>query len=238
MVDRRGSRFVLEALFLVALAAALAFARLSAIEIAGLMLLGWVVVGALEWAAWRSRPHFASGLPPRYFVPAAELPPALPLEQVEQVELGYPDASRDEAPTWIASADLRAEVLGEWPIVAVPPPRAHDDQQEEDDRQEEEDDLRAEPVRLPPRLPEPEPVPEPEPEPQPEPEPEAAAPSLPPLPAPVSVGTARHHLDPLGDVSAPRKRFGRARRIEAGDVIEVPARPSGVRPLPRAMSRR
>ena len=65
MADRRGSRFVAEALFLVALAVALALARLDALEIAGAMLLGWLVVAALEWAAWRSEPHFGSGLPPR-----------------------------------------------------------------------------------------------------------------------------------------------------------------------------
>ena len=76
------------------------------------MALGWVIVAALEWAAWRSRPHFGSGLPPRYYVPRVNLPPAQPLEQVN---VGYPAAHRDEAPTWIASAALRAEVLGEWP---------------------------------------------------------------------------------------------------------------------------
>src|SRR5581483_7995063 len=122
MVDRRGTRFVLEALFLVALAAALAFAHLSAFEIAGVMLLGWIVVAALEWAAWRGEPHYGSGMPPRYYVPGVSLPPAQPLEQVDQ---GYPDASREEAPTWIASAALRAEVLGEWPV-ATPPVRTTD----------------------------------------------------------------------------------------------------------------
>jgi hypothetical protein len=41
------------------------------------------------------------------------LPPAQPLEQVHA---GYPNAGRDEAPTWIAPAALRAEMLGEWPV--------------------------------------------------------------------------------------------------------------------------
>ena len=76
------------------------------------MALGWVIVAALEWAAWRGQPHFGSGLPPRYYVPRVNLPPAQPLEQVN---VGYPGAQRDEAPTWIASAALRAEVLGDWP---------------------------------------------------------------------------------------------------------------------------
>ena len=82
------------------------------------MLLGWLVVAILEWAAWRGEPHYGSGLPPRYYVPKVNLPPAQPLEQVR---VGYPEAQRDEAPTWIASAALREEVLGEWPHAAPLP---------------------------------------------------------------------------------------------------------------------
>jgi len=126
MSERRGSRFAAEALFLVALAVALTLARLDPIEIAGAMLLGWLVVAAIEWAAWRSEPHYGSGLPPRYHVPLVRLPPPQPLEQVDQ---GYPEASRDDAPTWIASAALRAEVLGTWPL-AAPAPADEDDEPE------------------------------------------------------------------------------------------------------------
>ena len=115
MPDRRGSRFVLEVLFLVGLAVALTLAKLDALEIGGVMLLGWLIVAILEWAAWRGEPHYGSGLPPRYYVPNVNLPPAQPLEQVR---VGYPEAHRDEAPTWIASAALRAEVLGDWPHAA------------------------------------------------------------------------------------------------------------------------
>jgi hypothetical protein len=142
MADRRGSRFALEVLFLVALAVALTLAKLEPLEIAGAMLLGWVIVAGLEWAAWRDQPHFGSGLPPRYYVPRVNLPPALPLEQVSS---GYPEVQRDEAPTWIASAALRAEMLGEWPVAA---PVADE--------------------------PEPQPEPEPDLEPEPEPLPEVA----------------------------------------------------------------
>jgi hypothetical protein len=144
VADRRGSRFALEVLFLVALAVALTLAKLEPLEIAGAMLLGWVIVAGLEWAAWRDQPHFGSGLPPRYYVPRVNLPPALPLEQVSS---GYPEVQRDEAPTWIASAALRAEMLGEWPVAA--------------------------PVADEPE-PEPELDPEPDPEPEPEPLPEVA----------------------------------------------------------------
>ena len=63
----------------------------------GAMALGWIVVAGIEWAAWRSEPHFGSGLPPRYYLPRVELPPPQPLEQVVQ---GYPDSGRDDAPTW------------------------------------------------------------------------------------------------------------------------------------------
>jgi hypothetical protein len=111
--DHRGSRFALEVLFLVGLAVGLTLARLTALEIGGVMALGWVIVASLEWAAWRGEPHFGSGLPPRYYVPGLNLPPAQPLEQVAT---GYPEAARDEAPTWIASAALRQEMLGEWPV--------------------------------------------------------------------------------------------------------------------------
>src|SRR4051794_37146760 len=108
MSDRRGSRFVLEVLFLLALAVALTLSDLTPLEIALVMLVGWVIVALFEWAAWRNEPHYGSGLPPRYYVPQVSLPPAQPLEQVEPVDDGYPEA-RDEAPTWIASAALRAE---------------------------------------------------------------------------------------------------------------------------------
>src|SRR4051794_18835721 len=133
MTDRRGWRFVLEALFLVVLAVALALAKLQALEIAGIMLLGWFVVALLEWAAWRGEPHYGSGLPPRFYVPTVNLPPAQPLEQVQ---VGYPRGNRDEEATWIAPAALRAEVLGEWPHASPPVPPA----------------LEEEPVELPPTL--------------------------------------------------------------------------------------
>lgn len=217
MADRRGSRFVAEALFLVALAVALTLARLDAIEIAGAMLLGWIVVAALEWAAWRSEAHFGSGLPPRYYVPAVKLPPPQPLEQVDQ---GYPDASREEAPTWIASAALRAEVLGEWPVAAAVEPEK---EPVEDEQPEPE--------------PEPEPQPEPEREPEPEPEPE-----FPPAPLDEEVDAdegppplARHTLDPLASPE-PRRRFGR-RVVLAVETVEVVARPRGPRQLPGVSSR-
>jgi hypothetical protein len=116
MTDRRGSRFILEVLFLLALTVALTLANLRPLEIAGIMLIGWVIVAVLEWVAWRDEPHYGSGLPPRYYVPQVNLPPAQPLEAVSA---GYPEA-RDEAPTWIASPALRAEMLGEWPVAAPP----------------------------------------------------------------------------------------------------------------------
>ncbi len=127
MPDHRGSRFALEVLFLLALAVGLTLAELQPLEIGGIMLLGWLIVAALEWAAWRDEPHYGSGLPPRYYVPTVNLPPARPLEQVPA---GYPEAQRDEAPTWIASAALRAEMLGEWPHSA-PVEDAEADEQEE-----------------------------------------------------------------------------------------------------------
>jgi len=230
MPDRRGSRFILEVLFLLGLAVALTLAQLGPLSIAGVMLLGWVIVAALEWAAWRNEPHYGSGLPPRYYVPSVNLPPAQPLEQVH---VGYPEAQREEAPTWIASPALRAEVLGAWPHSA---PAA----------EEPEVVVDAEPaLPLPPVAPDDDPwtvdaLPaapidevDPEPEPEPEPEPIAEIEAEPSLEVELvrSVqGVARYSLDPLGD-PPPRRRFGRG-GTQALPAVEVPARPNGVRALP------
>jgi len=222
MPDRRGSRFILEVLFLLGLAVALTLAKLGALEIAGVMVLGWLIVAALEWAAWRGEPHYGSGLPPRYYVPNVNLPPAQPLEQVQ---VGYPEAHRDEAPTWIASPALRAEVLAaqgqggevlaEWPHAAPAPAEANAEQKDE-----REDPWTI--VALPAA-----PLGEVEPEPAPEPE---AGPSLDVALAPSAQGVARYNLDPLGD-PPPRRRFGRG-GAEAPLAVEVPARPGGIRALP------
>ena len=208
MSDRRGSRFVLEVLFLLVLAAALTLAKLDPLEIAGAMLLGWVIVAALEWAAWRDQPHFGSGLPPRYYVPRVNLPPALPLEQVAT---GYPEVQRDEAPTWIASAALRAEMLGGWPVAA---PVA--EKQEPDPVLEEADPWHVAEVPV-------APLDEPELEPEPEPSLEVELQRS-------AAGLARYSLDPLGD-PVQRRRFGRG-GTPAPPALDVPARPEGVRALP------
>ena len=233
MPARRGARFLLEMAFLAALAAGLAFAQLDPAEIVGLMLLGWLLVAGVEWASWRSRPHFASGLPPRYVVPQTELPPPLPLEQVA---VGYPDASRDEAPTWIATPALRAEMLGEtvgeatsgaWPV-AGPAIAAQSLEQRSFDPDPVLDldpDELPEPdswtvVELPPAAPEPAPV-----------RPAAVAPPAVPRGGAAAgpVRLARYSFDPLDAPS--RRRFGRT-RPGSGPGIDVPARPTGTRRLP------
>jgi hypothetical protein len=259
MADRRGSRFVLEVLFLLALTVALTLANLSALEIAGIMLIGWVIVAVLEWVAWREEPHYGSGLPPRYYVPQVSLPPAQPLEPVAA---GYPEP-RDEAPTWIASPSLRAEMLGEWPVAA--PPVSETPGAEEAELDPDPDpwthaeelpvaplgELDPEPVAavvapLPAFIPPPvsvvveaKPAPEPlEPEPVAvEPEPEAVEPErLLDVELARSVqGVARYSLDPLGD-PLPRRRFARGTAAEP-DAVEVPARPEGVRALPGRTNR-
>lgn len=205
MLDRQGSRFALEVLFLAALATGLALAKLRPLEIIGVMALGWLVVALLEWAAWRGEPHYGSGLPPRYYVPSTSLPPPQPLEQVYA---GYPDPQREEAPTWIASADVRAKLLGEWPVTSS--------------SGEDEDDV--EPVRLPP-------APEPAgPRPVAAPAPAASAtPPPPPRPLPTlplvaaqGYGTASHQLEPFG-IQPARRRFSRRVVVETF-TVEVPAR--------------
>jgi len=112
---RRASRFAFEVLFLVAVAAALTIAQLRPVVVAGVMLLGWLVVAFFEWAAWLDEPHFGSGLPPRYYVPQVALPPARP---VDQLGSGYPDSQeREEELTWIDSPSAWGEVIEEWPIL-------------------------------------------------------------------------------------------------------------------------
>lgn len=212
MPERRASRFVVEALFLAALTVALALAHLDAIEIVGAMAAGWIVVAAIEWAAWRGEPHFGSGLPPRYYLPRVELPPAQPLEQVAQ---GYPDAGRDDAPTWIASAALRAEVLGEWPLVGPVP---HETEEDDEPEFVAASKPGADPWTI------------------------AALPggpldeearAVPVLRARTDGRTARYSLDPLSE-PAPRRRFGRGQSAQR-ETVEVAARPSGPRALPGAV---
>jgi hypothetical protein len=219
VADRRGSRFVLEVIFLVGLAAAVTIAKLRPIEIAAAMLVGWLIVALLEWAAWRDEPHYGSGLPPRYYVPRLNLPPAQPLEQVAG---GYPDAQRDEAPTWIASAALRSEVLGEWPVAPA------------EARPEPEPDpwtvaaLPAAPLDE---------LPEPEAQPVAVLDSEPLEEEQPPLDVVLihsARGLARYSLDPLGE-PPPRRRFGRG-PANLG-TVEIPARPAGLRPLPGEASR-
>ena len=235
MPVRRGSRFALEVAFLVALAVGLTVAEERADVIAGVMLLGWAVVALAEWALWRDEPHYASGLPPRWYVPRVNLPPAQPLDPVVS---GYPEGRRDEAPTWIASADLRREMLGEWPMAAEfpdeePEPVVEGAVVESRIVSEVEDDAWTI-VEMPPEPdPDPDPVavvPEPEPvatasehEPAPEPEPELDVELV-----RSAAGVARYSLDPLAE--EPRRRFGRRR--EEAPSIEVPARPAGPRALP------
>ena len=221
MTDRRGSRFLFEVVFLAALAAGLAFARLSTLEIVAGMAVGWLVVALLEWAAWRARPHFGSGLPPRYFVPQVALPPPRPLDPVAP---GYPEAARDEAPTWIASAALRAEVLGEWPHAA--PTVLEPASLAEAAAPEVEPDSWTL-VELPPA-----PLEAPKPEPEEATPPASQVPESAPKPAPRAAGgrTALYRIDPLEEQT--RRRLRGRRRLEQAGVLEVPARPSGVRPLP------
>jgi hypothetical protein len=223
---RRASRFLIEVVFLVALAAAITVAELRAVVIAGVMALGWVLVAGVEWAVWRDQPHYGSGLPPRWYVPRIDLPPARPLESVVA---GYPHGRRDEAPTWIAPAELREQVLGDWPV-AVPLEPAGEDAEVEEVVEVVEEAWTV--VALPPApgaAEEAPPAPVTESEPAPEPEP-ARPVQTPPRP----VATARYSLDPLAE--EPRRRFGRGPSL-GPPFVEVPARPAPGRGLPGAAGR-
>ena len=215
MAARRAPRFLLEILFLSALAAALVFADLRPIEIVGLMLLGWAFVAIFEWGALRGLAHYGSGLPPRWFVPKISLPPPRPLEQVSS---GYPAPETvGDAPTWIASPAM----LADGPVAEID--SRVDESTEVHDVLEVElalalaEQSREELVGgwVEPAVEAPEEALEPEP---------ASRDGAPVL-------TARHQIDPL-DVPAPRaRRFGRRQEADGG-YTDVPARPEGTRSLP------
>jgi hypothetical protein len=103
------------------------FADLEPLVIAGVMLLGWLVIALYEWAATRELPHYGRGLPPRYYVPQVSLPPP---RQLEQLRSGYPAPALDDQATWIASPAMRAETFADWPVgpvdVTEPPSPAED----------------------------------------------------------------------------------------------------------------
>ena len=81
------------------------------------MAAGWVLVAVLEWSAWRGRPHYGSGLPPRYYVPRLNLPPAAPVQTTRSS--GFPTAQRAQETVWKAAPAVRTETIGDWPL-AVP----------------------------------------------------------------------------------------------------------------------
>jgi hypothetical protein len=212
---RRAPRFALEVLFLSALAAALTFVNLRPAAIAGLMLLGWALVAIFEWGALRTRPHYGSGLPPRWFVPKVSLPPPRPLEQVGS---GYPAPETvGDAPTWIASPAM----LADWPV------------SERDSVVDEEthvhDVLEVELALAVAERSREEIVEEVAPEVEPEVPPEVAP--EPPAHETAPVRTARHRIDPLEEPAPKPRRFGRREEVEVA-YAEVPARPIGSRSLP------
>jgi hypothetical protein len=112
---RRWLRFVLEVIFLVAVAVALTIADLRPAAVVGMMAAGWFVVALFEWAVWLDEPHFGRGLPPRFYVPDVALPPPLPIDQARS---SYAVAAPPEdAPTWIASPADWGGAFDEWPVL-------------------------------------------------------------------------------------------------------------------------
>jgi hypothetical protein len=251
MPDGRGARLALEAVFLVAVAAVLVVAHLHPVWIVLAMLLAWVIVALAEWAAWNDEPHWASGYPPRYHVPEQPLPPRPPsVELPIFTTYPRPAARETEAATWIATPEMRAEVLG-WPAPDddepyVPPVDEPQTTVEELPAEllaeaavayEEREEVVGWPVLEPlveeidepgPELElEPEPEPDPEPEPEPEPEPPAPPPAaVEQAPEPEANGDghrrARHRLDPYAVER--RGRFGR-RTADGDAIVELPSLP-------------
>jgi hypothetical protein len=222
MLLRRAPRLMLEVAFLAALAAALSFADVRAYAIVAVMAAGWVIAAVFEWGALRSRPHYGSGLPPRWYLPRVELPPPRPLEQFAP---GYPAAEAPaDAPTWIAPPSL----LAEWPVADVAP-RDKTPLEEQTGVYEAPDAALVVAVDQPDEVvPASEPAPEEE-ERELEREPAAEAalqpqPQRAPRARPAGARMARHRIDPLAPPPAKARRFGH-RTAQAGFDAEVPDGP-------------
>ena len=262
MPDHRGSRFALEVLFLLALAVGLTLADLQPLEIGGIMLLGWVIVAALEWAAWRDEPHYGSGLPPRYYVPrstcrrrgrssrcSAGLPRGAARRSSDLDRLGRAprrDARRmaaqrsrsrtrepDEQEEAAAgrAARLAAAALVDVEPLPVPTPSRSRSPSRNRSRRAVAPDAWVAPELPAVRADEPDDATE-----------DSTAtgragrrrarPALHDVAlARSQQATARYSLDPLAEPPA-KRRFGRGGTPEPLPVVEVPARPNGVRPLP------
>src|SRR5262245_24155510 len=223
MSDRRAPRLIVEIAFLVALAAALAFAGLETYAIVGVMLLGWAIVALFECGALRRRAHYGSGSPPRWYVPRVTLPPPRPLEQVSS---GYPAAEpAGDAPTWIASPAM----LAEWPVAEADTDAevAVEEQTQVHDVDvalavaEQVEEATAPEVDEPPERAEPEPevVAPPPPSPPPRPRPKA-----PRRRDPTAARIVRHRIDPLAADTSKGRRFGRRGGVvdADADVVDGP----------------
>ena len=133
MPGRLGPRFAIEALFLIALAVAAAYADLASKWIVIVMAGGWLVVALLElsadriWAAappWR-RPYYVPVSPPRAETAAAQPPPAAaeaePEVQPEREPRLEPTPAKEEAVTMIAPRPPKPVAEGEEPESELKP---------------------------------------------------------------------------------------------------------------------
>jgi hypothetical protein len=195
--ERRASRFLVEALFLVGLAVGLGFAHVRPLVLAGVMLGGWVLSALFEWTGVRGEPHYGSGLPPQYYVPQLLLPPALPVERPSDF-FPLPE-SPGEAQTWIVP---KGETY-DWPWLRESEPA------EETQVVEVIEEATAV-VSVAAAKPKAKPRPKPQPTPRRRPARASATPGR----------LARHRIDPLVSQASGRRRKG----DDAG-VVEVPARP-------------
>jgi hypothetical protein len=206
MPGRLGPRFAIEALFLIALAVAAAYADLASKWIVIVMAVGWLVVALLElsadriWAAappWR-RPYYVPVSPPRAETAAAQ-PPHVAVEPPPEVQL-------DREPQLDAAPEPEVQLDREPELDAAPTPQA--------------EAVTVIAQRVEPTATPPEPEEEPDSELRPEPELE-----------PVAAERVPPKLEPLQ--SKPKRRWFRRREREAV-AVEVPEieMPKHVRLLP------
>ena len=97
MPRRRSGRFVLEALFLAAVATALTIAELRPAAVIALMALAWVIVAVARMGkAWLDEPHYDLRAAAAVLMPPGALPPPRAIEQVGPLRTAVldPAASR------------------------------------------------------------------------------------------------------------------------------------------------
>src|SRR4051812_1659662 len=134
MPARHGSRFALEAGFLILLAVLAGLADLRWQAIVLVMGIAWLLIALLEWAFWRDGPRVSRGH--AAWSPPVALPPAPPVH-VEPPPLPAPppreEATRIIEPGELAEAEEAPGIVETDAVVAEPEPEPEEPEQLEEE---------------------------------------------------------------------------------------------------------